>query len=362
MHASEERAALGRVVAAMQHYRQDAELEVQRWECNYKRLSPAHQALLSSHPHKCAVARAAINTNDYFLQSMLRAYDASEDGSPPEVPPMLAYANSAGAEVVRYLLSNLARDWSAEGQRERDQSYGRICTELASLFHTWPAGQAPPRVLVPGTGLARLCCEVASLGYAAEGNEFSYFMLLASSFILNQLSGPEEFTIHPFVLNACNHVGEADQARGLEIPDRHPSELVRGEGLLSMCAGDFVVSYGAPSMAASFDSVVTCFFIDTAHNVLQYLEVIHHCLKPGGYWVNLGPLLWHWADFPVQADELSVELSLEELRRVASQMGFTMLREESVEARYIADQRSMFKTTYQASFWTMVKSSEPPVA
>ncbi len=37
----------------------------------------------------------------------------------------------------------------------------------------------PPRVLVPGAGLARLCVEVAALGYEAQGNEFSYFMLLA---------------------------------------------------------------------------------------------------------------------------------------------------------------------------------------
>lgn len=34
-------------------------------------------------------------------------------------------------------------------------------------------------MLVPGAGLARLCVEVAALGYEAQGNEFSYFMLLA---------------------------------------------------------------------------------------------------------------------------------------------------------------------------------------
>lgn len=28
----------------------------------------------------------------------------------------------------------------------------------------------------------------------------------------------------------------------------------------------------------------------------EYLEIIAHCLKQGGYWVNLGPLLFHWAD------------------------------------------------------------------
>lgn len=35
-------------------------------------------------------------------------------------------------------------------------------------------------------------------------------------------------------------------------------------------------------MAGAWDSVVTCFFIDTAHNIVEYLEVIARALKPGG--------------------------------------------------------------------------------
>jgi hypothetical protein len=35
-------------------------------------------------------------------------------------------------------------------------------------------------------------------------------------------------------------------------------------------------------MAGSFDAVVTCFFIDTAHNILEYLEVIHRCAAAQG--------------------------------------------------------------------------------
>jgi hypothetical protein len=31
--------------------------------------------------------------------------------------------------------------------------------------------------------------------------------------------------------------------------------------------------YRAPELAGAFDAVATCFFIDTAHNVLEYLEV-----------------------------------------------------------------------------------------
>lgn len=33
--------------------------------------------------------------------------------------------------------------------------------------------------------MGRLTYELACLGYSCEGNEFSYFMLIASNFVLN---------------------------------------------------------------------------------------------------------------------------------------------------------------------------------
>lgn len=38
----------------------------------------------------------------------------------------------------------------------------------------------------------------------------------------------------------------------------------------------------------TWDCVATCFFIDTANNVLEYIETIWKILKPGGVWINLG--------------------------------------------------------------------------
>ena len=46
-----------------------------------------------------------------------------------------------------------------------------------------------------------------------------------------------------------------------------------------MTAGEFVDVYSAPHQAQRFDCVATSFFLDTAHNVLEYLEVISHVLK-----------------------------------------------------------------------------------
>lgn len=41
-------------------------------------------------------------------------------------------------------------------------------------------------------------------------------------------------------------------------------------------------------LSDSWDCVATCFFIDTAHNVIEYVETIWKILKPGGVWINLG--------------------------------------------------------------------------
>ena len=64
----------------------------------------------------------------------------------------------------------------------------------------------------------------------------------------------------------------------------------------SMVAGEFVEVYSKYS--DSWNVVVTCFFLDTAHNVMEYIECIHKILKKGGIWINLGPLLYHYSEQP----------------------------------------------------------------
>lgn len=119
-------------------------------------------------------------------------------------------------------------------------------------------------------------------GYAAQGNEFSYYMLLTSSFMLNHTTEPEQWTVHPWVLNSCNQLADADQLHGVHVPDRHPGEIIRGPQLLSMAAGDFLDCYGDPCTHGTFEAVVTCFFIDTAHNVVAYMQTIWDVLKVRG--------------------------------------------------------------------------------
>lgn len=51
------------------------------------------------------------------------------------------------------------------------------------------------------------------------------------------------------------------------------------EGMMSMSAGDFVDVYARPHYANSFDCVATCFFLDCAHNIIEFVEIIHRILK-----------------------------------------------------------------------------------
>jgi carnosine N-methyltransferase len=102
--------------------------------------------------------------------------------------------------------------------------------------------------LVPGAGLGRLACEISRLGFITQGNEFSYYMLMCSSFILNQTQAPLEWTLHPWIHSNCNSLTDEDQLRVVQFPDLHPGSAGITEGF-SMCAGDFVEVYSHPSQA-----------------------------------------------------------------------------------------------------------------
>lgn len=84
-------------------------------------------------------------------------------------------------------------------------------------------------------------------------------------------------------------------------------------------------------------------------------------VQPGGYWVNLGPLLYHWAEsWAPQGEQMSIELSLEDVLSVCQQLGFDILRNEMVEAGFMNNKESMISTRYNCAFWTMVKREQGP--
>ncbi|KAJ1971284.1 hypothetical protein H4R35_005355 [Dimargaris xerosporica] len=355
------------------------------------RLSSAHQQLLREAGYlvKLLSVEQGIRANARFLNRIVHcqvassttttgdALDASVDelapkgsaDAPPVVPPALRQIQHLlrdnqhqgkppvpeyQMDKLRSTLRQLVRDWSAEGRTERDASYGLILDMLEQQFPKSADGsRASCKVLVPGAGLGRLALEIAHRGFSCQGNEFSSFMLFVSDFILNRAQAAGEFEVYPFVHAFSNHTAIEDQVRAIPIPDVLPRDQVPDGVDFSMTAGDFLEIYGQdPTEQGAWDAVVTCFFIDTANNIVTYLETIYKILRPGGIWINLGPLLYHFENID---NEPSIELTLQEVLSIAKSIGFTISNERYTASPYTGDARSMLIYSYQCAFFTATK-------
>ncbi|KAE9379070.1 N2227-domain-containing protein [Stipitochalara longipes BDJ] len=288
-------------------------------------------------------------------------------------------ATSNDLEKARSTLRQFYRDWSAEGKAERAACYQPVLRALQE--ERVSRSGVKLRVLIPGAGLARLVFELCCAGFDTEGNEISYHQLLASSYILNHCRDSQAHTLFPWAHSFSNHRNRANHLKSVQIPEIHPSTVlgsIENAGEMSMSASDFLLLYGDESHRETFDAVATVFFLDTAPNIIRYVEAIKNCLRPGGLFVNVGPLLWHFENnAPGQhgrekdldpniasnqhgpmgiADPGAVELTDDEVVTLIEELGFDIeKREFGITAPYIQDPESMLQNTFKASHWVARK-------
>eukprot|EP01071_Lankesteria_metandrocarpae_P006981 Lankesteria_metandrocarpae@DN4545_c0_g1_i1.p1 len=267
----------------------------------------------------CGTAAPVGNSHDMHEpssgQNAQRSPPTSTGHTRPPHQPLLRRTSQQNINKVRSTLRQFVRDWSDEGYGERVSAYGPL---LSDLEQHCPAAQFRSkfnrfaRVLCPGSGLGRLPYEVVSRGYSCHGNEFSYFMLLGSNFMLNNAAPRNTYKLQPYCLATSNRWKALDHLSVIAVPDVCVPEalgnLPSGQEF-AMCAGEFVEVYGGQYQR--WDAILTCFFIDTAKNIFLYIRTIADILLPGALWANIGPLLFHYAEVP---GEISVELSWEEIR------------------------------------------------
>lgn len=309
-------------------------------------------------------------------------------------------AEASDYDKVRSTLLQLSREWSTDGELEREQSYTRIINEILQMYPNLEDRQNV-KILVPGCGLGRLVIDLVRNGFWTQGNEFSYHMLLTSNFILNHCKFSNHYSIFPFLHKSSHVIKRLNQIRPITIPDLNPlsiHELIEKnpnipyDELMSMTAGSFVDLYGPPNLSISntysndpvasefrsenkenFDVLTTCFFIDTASNIIDYLRTIHYCLKPGGVWINFGPLLWHFEDYTSThyiSKQLSkdgpvktipnimkgLELSRDDLIELITKIGFKFeKRESNIETTYSGDVRALGEFVYKCEYWVARK-------
>ncbi|XP_067424549.1 carnosine N-methyltransferase [Emydura macquarii macquarii] len=340
-----------RIINAFRYYGTNMHEQVNRTERQFKSLPANQQNLLPHFLLHLDKIRKCIDHNQEILQTivneckhMFENKEYGEDENGKIVP-----ASTFDMDKLKSTLKQFVRDWSETGKPERDSCYQPIINEIVKNFPKERWDPSKVNILVPGAGLGRLAWEIAMLGYACQGNEWSLFMLFSSNFVLNRCSEINSHKLYPWIHQFSNNRRSADQIRPVYFPDVDPHGLPSGANF-SMTAGDFQEIYSECNM---WDCIATCFFIDTAHNVIDYIDTIWKILKPGGIWINLGPLLYHFENL---ANELSIELSYEDIKNVILQYGFHLeVEKESVLSTYTVNELSMMKYYYECVLFVVRK-------
>lgn len=261
---------------------------------------------------------------------------------------MLAVSHPLSNGTVIELLHHYVRDWSAEMAGERKQLFQPLLSSLDKEFAA--SSRASKKVLVPGSGLARAAYEISQMGFQTEAFEYSHLMDIAAQFVYNfkgHMSGVgSQFELFPYVHEFSHQEATAAQVRGVKVPDvdgdfKKPKNLTLGYG-------DFTAL--ASTNPGEYDAVVSLFLIDTAENILKYLDAIHALLKPGGVWINYGPLKWGTAP--------QVEFNMEELQRVIPKFGFSIEKKFEGLNEYNGDRKSLWQGAYKIRGWVARKVPE----
>lgn len=217
-------------------------------------------------------------------------------------------------------------------------------------------------------------------GFDTTANELSFFMNLAFRFLLSPetTSSVHQHKLHPYAHWFSHQRSNASLFRAVSFPDVLP-RLDSKNTRLHLIERDFLSLPVAASLSPqspefwsalsrtteshlstnkgneSYDYITTLFFIDTSLNVFSTLQHIYALLRPGGLWINLGPLLW------TGGAQARVELSLDEVIRVAEEIGFVFdeqtdeagqqSKSRTVECEYTGDKEAMMRWVYKAEFW-----------
>ena len=322
-------------------------------------------------------------------------HDGASPSSPSHVDTSFNDSAPVSYDSLEQVLVHLARDWSKKGEDVRQRLYfdGVIPTLAKFLSTSSVNSNEKLRVLVPGAGMGRLAVELAARGYQVEANECSGVMVCAIKTLLTDvlpnlqfnrtvgvtesegethLANPMLFypLVSPKLVDSWDLAGRLHPVTvpsedSLLISDWTKTLLSKNNNQLTYFSPHFVVQmgpfeqvYSVESHQDKFDSVVTCFFIDTAVKLHQYLAVIAHVLKEGGVWLNVGPLHYH--------DRKSIPYSYVEMLEIVTSCGFEVLNQEilpafsyvgeddlSMQPNYYRVPLDVFKLVRKADAWPL---------
>lgn len=274
------------------------------------------QAAIPTYRRYKEVEYLATEENAQFLQKLTQFSGDKYGISSTEFALRRVSLRPTNPYVGISTLNAFVRDWSSDS----------TCREaLYEVF--WK--HLPPRckLLVPGAGLGRLASDAVSRGFDVTAIEIDPAMTISAQYALSK---PAESKIFPFVHEFSYWYEGRDQLEGVTL-DFSSAKPVR------WLQRNFL------DVTETFDCLATLFFIDTAQNIFDYLKAIKRVVKPGGVWVNYGPLKWGSAPF--------CEPSANELINFLTEDGWKIDAVWKGANRYDGSPHSMLASQYLLIGW-----------
>ena len=254
-------------------------------------------------------------------------------------------------------LGHYIRDWSPDGDAELEPMMNYITEQLNQVIPVQE--RLKTCVIIPGLGLGRIAHEVASIGNDTGSNfgavhaiEYSGLMHLCNKFIYSTKNEVKDYNIFPYIHSCSNFIDNSSQFRSSVV---HSGQTKPKK--LALNHEDF--RYFEIPDKSQFENVVvvSAFFIDTAENLISYLDTIQELTTPNrkngiknGYWINIGPLKYGTA--------AQAELNSDELKKIRKLMGWKDLssinslnNSDNQLVGYMTDKQSMWQGYYGLTMW-----------
>ncbi|KAL6944898.1 hypothetical protein ACO0QE_002340 [Hanseniaspora vineae] len=302
------------------------------------------------------VDNTVVETNQVLINSLITSYVHSnailkqklEEHDPELQLRTPINANGVGFHRIVETLNHLARDYSDEMfdmETKPLLEYIQSRLDTVKLLKSEATlNDAKTCIILPGSGVGRIAHEVAAKypNSHVHSIEFSSLMYLANQFVYN---GKETSSVSPFCNYYSNHLTTEDQLRKFELP---LGSFAKPENLKTHY-GDFT-KFTLASEGNEYQDIiiVTAFFIDTAENLLSYLDAIESfqrnladTKKSTLHWINIGPLKY--------GTKPMIQLTKKELSLLRKKRGWSDLQElcdTSKKIGYITDEKSLYKSYY----------------
>jgi uncharacterized protein YbaR (Trm112 family)/SAM-dependent methyltransferase len=240
--------------------------------------------LLPRTRHRLGRLAAGLERQLEVVAALFSALDTEADPLPATAIPSRSDAASQVA-VLEYH-EHIFRDW-VWGERE--------CADAASFIQpAVPTGLS--RVAIYGAGAGRLAVDVhqgcrPEQTFALDVNPLPFL-------VLDRLLAGQELELPEFPVDP-NSAAEVviDRKLSLPFPVRDGFSLLFADALRP------------PFAPGSLDAVITSWFIDvTRTDLRQTAAAINRVLRPGGVWINIGPLRFRTVPSRAYTIEEAVEL------------------------------------------------------